>query len=127
LLLLPEPVIALVEEGSLSMGHARALIGVEGATELARTAVDKQLSVREVERLVRRQSQEPRAPRKARAERASAEDADIAAVQAHLEEFLGLPVKINADADPRTGAVTIRYRTLDQLDLICQRLTGGAI
>ena len=45
----------------------------------------------------------------------------------HLEEFLGLPVRINTDADPRSGAVTIRYRTLDQLDLICQRLTGGGI
>ena len=42
-------------------------------------------------------------------------------------EFLGLSVRINTDADPRSGAVTIRYRTLDQLDLICQRLTGGGI
>jgi ParB family chromosome partitioning protein len=53
--------------------------------------------------------------------------ADIQAMQAHLEEFLGLSVKINVDADPRSGAVTIRYRTLDQLDLICQRLTGEGI
>ena len=56
-----------------------------------------------------------------------AKDADIVAVQNHLEEFLGLPVRIAADTDPRSGAVTIRYRTLDQLDLICQRLTGGGI
>ena len=48
-------------------------------------------------------------------------------MQNHLEEFLGLPVRIAADTDPRSGAVTIRYRTLDQLDLICQRLTGGGI
>jgi len=52
---------------------------------------------------------------------------DIAAVQNHLEEFLGLSVKIATDTDPRSGAVTIRYRTLDQLDLICQRLTGASI
>jgi ParB family chromosome partitioning protein len=38
-----------------------------------------------------------------------------------------LPVRIKADSDPRSGAVTIRYTTLDQLDLICQRLTGGPI
>jgi ParB family chromosome partitioning protein len=38
-----------------------------------------------------------------------------------------MSVKIGADTDPRSGAVTIRYRTLDQLDLICQRLTGGGI
>jgi ParB family chromosome partitioning protein len=128
LLALPEPVIALVEEGRLSMGHARALIGAEGAEALAETAVAKQLSVRDVEKLVRRQSRtEASVPRRARAERNSADDADIAAVQGHLEEFLGLPVKISADTDPRSGAVTIRYRTLDQLDLICQRLTGGGI
>jgi ParB family chromosome partitioning protein len=36
-------------------------------------------------------------------------------------------VRIKTDDDPRSGAVTIRYRTLDQLDLVCQRLTGGDI
>jgi len=126
LLGLPESVIALVEGGKLSMGHARALVGVENAAELAQQVVAKQLSVREVERLTRRKDT-PSAPRRARSERDNANSADIAAVQAHLEEFLGLSVRINADADPRSGAVTIRYRTLDQLDLICQRLTGGGI
>jgi len=61
------------------------------------------------------------------AARDSAKDADIVAVQNQLEEVLGLPVRIAADTDPRSGAVTIRYRTLDQLDLICQRLSGGGI
>jgi ParB family chromosome partitioning protein len=125
LLTLPEGVIALVEDGRLSMGHARALVGAEEAQVLADAAVARQLSVREVERLVRRRSGAP--PRRARSERSSEDAADIVAVQAHLEEFLGLSVRINADADPRSGAVTIRYRTLDQLDLICQRLTGGGI
>mgnify|MGYP006268206587 CR=1 FL=1 len=126
LLALPDSVIALVEAGKLSMGHARALIGIENAAELAGQAVSRQLSVREVERLARRKDA-PTTQRRARNERESATSADIAAVQAHLEEFLGLSVRINADADPRSGAVTIRYRTLDQLDLICQRLTGGGI
>lgn len=125
LLALPESVIALVEDGSLSMGHARALIGSEQAEALAQAVIEKGLSVREVEKLVRQGAGRPR--RTARAERLSQDNADIAAVQGHLEEFLGLPVKIAADADPRSGAVTIRYRTLDQLDLICQRLTGGSI
>jgi len=126
LLVLPEPVIALVEDGSLSMGHARALIGVEGAAAAAETAVAKGLSVREVERLVR-QSRGDRAPRRARAVRDDRDNADISAVQGHLEDFLGLPVRIKADDDPRSGTVMIRYSTLDQLDLICQRLTGGSI
>lgn len=127
LLSLPEPVIVLVETGRLSMGHARALIGAEDAAALADAAVARQMSVREVEQLVRRRSRETAPPRRARSERQSGDAADIAAVQSHLEEFLGLSVKIQVDADPRSGAVTIRYRTLDQLDLICQRLTGGGI
>ena len=126
LLSLPEPVIELVEEGKLSMGHARALIGAEGALELAAKAVATHMSVRELERLVRRGTA-PAAPRRARGARDPEATADITAVQSHLEEFLGLSVRINTDADPRSGAVTIRYRTLDQLDLICQRLTGGGI
>lgn len=127
LLGLPDSVLALVEDGSLSMGHARALVGAEEAETLARNAVARQLSVREVERLVRAASREAPNRRRARAERGSADEADIAAVQSHLEEFLGLSVKIAADTDPRSGTVTIRYGTLDQLDLVCQRLTGGGI
>ncbi|MGH6786013.1 MAG: ParB/RepB/Spo0J family partition protein [Novosphingobium sp.] len=127
LLALPAPVTELVEEGKLSMGHARALVGCEDAFELATQAVARQLSVREVERLVRRKTAGSAAPRRARTERNLGDAADIAAVQGHLEEFLGLSVRINTDADPRSGSVTIRYRTLDQLDLICQRLTGGGI
>ena len=109
------------------MGHARALIGCDDAEEIAEAAIAKQMSVREVEKQVRKKQRGDAAPRRARTARNSTDDADIAAVQSHLEEFLGLPVKINADADPKSGAVTIRYTTLDQLDLICQRLTGGSI
>lgn len=129
LLGLPGAVLDLVEAGKLSMGHARALIGQEDAAKLAHRAVNDNLSVREIETLVRKlakqisgdgstTSQHPKKP---------AGNADIEAVQSHLEEFLGLPVLIKADADPRSGQVTIRYKTLDQLDLICQRLTGGEI
>ncbi|UIP07320.1 ParB/RepB/Spo0J family partition protein [Erythrobacter sp. SDW2] len=127
LLVLPEDVIRLVEQGALSMGHARALIGYDEAGALAREAVAQKLSVREVEKRVRKGSAPAKPGTTVRSSRDPMKDADIAAVQGHLEEFLGLPVKIKADADPRSGAVTIRYRTLDQLDLICQRLTGGDI
>ena len=129
LLSLPEPVIALVESGSLSMGHARALIGSDEALALAESAVAKHWSVREIEQQVRRKSRDGvvAAPRRARSDRQSAETADILAMQNHLEEFLGLSIKIAVDADPSSGAVTIRYRSLDQLDLICSRLTGEGI
>ena len=127
LLALPDDVIGMVEKGDLSMGHARALIGCDDAAEIAGTAVARQMSVRDVEKLVRKKARGETAPRRARTARSASDDADIAAVQSQLEECLGLPVKINADADPKSGTVTIKYGTLDQLDLICQRLTGGSI
>ena len=127
LLTLPQAVLDHLEAGRLDMGHARALIGRDDAEALAQRAVDHRLSVREVEKLARRPASETPARRQARASRDPAGDADIVAVQNHLEEFLGLSVRIAPDTDPRSGAVTIRYRTLDQLDLSCQRLTGGGI
>jgi len=131
LLALPGAVMDLVEQGKLSMGHARALIGAADAEDLAQVAVSKQLSVRGVEQLVRKRTRDAgtgNGQRRARRdERQSADAADISAVETHLEEFLGLSVKIVTDVDPKSGSVTIRYRTLDQLDLICQRLTGGGI
>lgn len=130
LLNLPSQVLDMVEEGDLSMGHARALIGHEDAAKLAKAAVRDKLSVREVELLAKAGATSGSTPptgKIANVPRDPAKDADIAAVQAHLEEFLGLTVRIKTDADPRSGAVTIKYRTLDQLDLVCQRLTGGDI
>lgn len=129
LLALPTAVLDLVETGKLSMGHARALIGRDNAADLAKTAVNDNLSVREMEKLVRKLTKgaSGQGGDTAPATSNPAGNADIEAVQNHLEEFLGLTVRIKADADPRSGQVTIRYKTLDQLDLVCQRLTGGEI
>lgn len=129
LLGLPEKVLDLVEGGKLSMGHARALIGYDDAAALAKRAVNDNLSVREIEKLVRQLSAKVKGAGEdassGKNEATSQDNADIAAVQSHLEDFLGLSVRIKADSDPRSGAITIQYKTLDQLDLICQRLTGG--
>ena len=125
LLALPDDVLAFVAQGILSMGHAKPLIGNENAVEIARKAVNDNLSVREVERLARGATAKRQSKPKATAVIDPADNADIAAVQNHLEEFLGLPVKIRTEGAPGNGTVTIGYRTLDQLDLICQRLTGG--
>ncbi|EAQ28512.1 chromosome partitioning protein [Erythrobacter sp. NAP1] len=129
LLGLPEDVLDLVENGRLSMGHARALIGQDDAANLAAKAVNDNLSVREIEKLVRTVSKGVKAgAASAKAHpKAEHENADIVAVQRHLEEFLGLTVRIKADADPKSGAITIKYGSLDQLDMLCQRLTGGDI
>ncbi len=128
LLNLPEAVLDLVEGGQLSMGHARALIGHDDAADLAKRAVNDNLSVRQVEKLARKALKtEEKSKRSVTFAPEPGHNADIEAVQNHLEEFLGLPVLIKSDADPRTGSITIRYSTLDQLDLVCQRLTGGDI
>jgi ParB family chromosome partitioning protein len=111
------------------MGHARALVGHDNAAALAGQAVKDSLSVREIEKLVRKTSKaisgEGHDQPSAQPLSTTGEEADIAAVQRHLEEFLGLKVRIKADVDPRSGEITIKYGSLDQLDLVCQRLTGG--
>lgn len=131
LLSLPSGVLAHLEEGRLDMGHARALIGRENAEELANTAVSQKLTVRQVEKLARGGKAAKKRGKSGSgtpsAQAGGEKNPDIVAVEQHLEEFLGLPVVISPDEDPRTGSIAITFRTLDQLDLICQRLTGGSI
>src|SRR5690606_31746481 len=83
LLTLPEPVLDHLEAGRLDMGHARALVGRDDAEALAQRAVEQKLSVREVEKLARRG--EGKGRRQAREARDPSKDADIVAVQNHLE------------------------------------------
>lgn len=128
LLALPDSVLDHLEAGRLDMGHGRALIGLENAADLAQQAVARGLSVREVEKLARKsKSGESTTARRRPSVKDVTRDADIAAVENHLQDLLGLPVRIATDADPRSGSVTVKFRDLDQLDLICQRLTGGGI
>ncbi len=129
LLALPAKVLKALAEEKLSMGHARALIGFDGAEALAKKAIAKGMSVRDVERAVRRERDGPQTETAASKEYkgATAPDSDIRTVERHLEEFLGLKVRIAADPDPKSGTLSIRYTTLDQLDTLCQRLTGGEI
>jgi ParB family chromosome partitioning protein len=126
LLQLPRGVQAMVEAGALDMGHARALIGSENAEEHARLVIEKGLSVRQVEQLMRKPARTGGGRKPAEGHSTQTDD-DIAVIQAQLEEFLGLPVRIRVERDPSKGSVTINYRTLDQLDLLCQRLTGGGL
>lgn len=120
LLDLPQPVRALVVDGSIEMGHARALIGVPDAERVARVVAEKGLSVRETEKLAR--DSKPAARKKS----GSAErDADIEALERHLGDVLGLNIRISHS--PKGGSVNIAYSTLDQLDMLCQRLTGERI
>lgn len=123
LLELPAQVQSQVVDGSLSMGHARALLGSPDVESLADQVVSRGLSVRETEKLAR--DAKPGRSRSGKASEARIPDADIAALERQLADLLGLQVKV---AHTETGGtLTLSYSTLDQLDMVCQRLTGGAI
>ncbi len=126
LLDLPAAVQAMVGDGSLTMGHARALIGAPDAEAIARKVVKDGLSVRAVEALARAGKG---GGRKAPMEYKSLDggrDPDIVAVERHLSELLGIGVAIQY-AGGGKGALTLKFASLDQLDMICQRLSGESI
>ena len=123
LLDLPQSVRQRVVEGALTMGHARALIGAPDPEKLAKIVVERDLSVRETEKLAR--DAKPRAAGKGGERSGGTANADIVALERQLGDVLGLNVKINFGE--KGGALTLAYSTLDQLDMICQRLTGEKI
>ena len=124
LLDLPTLLRDLVIEGKLQMGHARALLGSDDAVRLAAVVIKKGLSVRATEALVRKnKAGNGKAARAAPAPKIDSADADIRAVETHLGDLLGLKVRIKQQKRG-AGAVTFEYGSLDQLDMLCQRLTG---
>ena len=125
LLELPDSVKSLVVDEKLSMGHARALINAPNAHELAPLIVKQGLSVREVERLVRKALAGDKPLSGKKQALMSETDADIQALETHLGDLLGLKVGIQSNG--QGGTMSIEYANLDQLDLICQRLTGEHI
>jgi len=118
LLTLPPEVQDWVREGRLSAGHARALITSADPTGLARQVMARGLSVRETERLAKAPPQKPGQEARPR----SAKDADTRALEQDLSATLGLTVAIDHASDG-SGRVTVRYRTLEELDSLCRRLS----
>ncbi|HXG98924.1 MAG TPA: ParB/RepB/Spo0J family partition protein [Sphingomicrobium sp.] len=122
LLELPEQVREMLLRGDISMGHARAIATVSDPVAFARRIISEDLSVRQVEQIVRdakpaRSSNAGSSPR--------AVDADLAALERQLGDLLGLRVKVAHGKSG--GTVALHYSSLDQLDLICQRLSGEPI
>ena len=126
LLGLPEAVRLMLLRGDISMGHARAVTTAEEPEELAREIAEKGLSVRQAEALAKRVR--PGAGRDfagAVERRARAPDADLAALERQLGDMLGLKVQVKHSG--KGGTVSLNYSSLDQLDMICQRLSGEPI
>lgn len=124
LLDLPPAIRDLVIEDKLSMGHARALLSSDDAVRLAMVVIKQGLSVRATEALVRKASKPETAKAAPRISADNPASADIRAVETHLGDLLGLKVKISQKGATGAGSVTFEYASLDQLDMLCQRLTG---
>ena len=114
LLTLPEDIISMLEEGSLTSGQARPLIGLINASEIAEEIVAKNYSARKVEYLVK--------SKKDNKFKHKNQDADILKVQARIERILGLKVNI-VNKKNNSGKVTIEYKNLEQFDLVSDLLT----
>jgi len=112
LLTLPEDIIGLIEEGKLTAGQARPLIGMPNASEVAENIVKKKVAAREVESLARRES---------RKNTKKIEDPNIVFVRNELESKLGLNVEI-VNKKNNSGKIVIKYKSLDQFDLISRLL-----
>ena len=121
LLDLPKFVRQSLLRGDISMGHARAVATAGDPEALVRTIVAKGWSVRQAEDAARAE----KSPKTAVRKQESTPDADIAALERQLSDMLGLKVQVVHNADG--GTVRISYSSLDQLDLVCQRLSGETI
>ncbi|MDP9423044.1 MAG: ParB/RepB/Spo0J family partition protein [Pseudomonadota bacterium] len=127
LLELPEPVRLMLLRGDISMGHARAIATAPDPENLARQIVDGDLSVRQAEHLAKKERPGPGSDIGRASARTArrAVDADLEALERQLSDLLGIRVKVTHGKTG--GQVALHYSTLDQLDLICQRLSGEPI
>ena len=113
LLTLPDDVVGLLEEGKLTAGQARPLIGMPNASEIAENIVKKKVAAREVEAMAKQTKTKISA---------KIEDPNIVFVRNELESRLGLNVEI-MNKKNNSGKVVIKYKTLDQFELISKLLT----
>ena len=126
LLVLPEAVLAMIGDGSLSAGHARALLGVDNLEAVAKKVVEKGLNVRQTEALVRAL----KAPKSSGGEKGKSQDldaddekdADTLALEKNISDCLGLRVSIDHKGE-NGGQLRIAYKSLEQLDEVCRRLS----
>jgi ParB family chromosome partitioning protein len=128
LLALPDEIKDMLDKGQLTMGHARALIGIPNAVEIARDIVRKGMNVRQAEQASRtaQGSEKRSAPRSSSGTTYKApinKDPDILALEATLSDNLGLKVSINDRG--QSGELVIAYDSLSQLDEILKRLGDG--
>ena len=113
LLSLPQDIIGLIEEGKLTAGQARPLIGMPNASEVAENIVKRKVAAREVENLAK--------SKKAKKNANKIDDPNIAFVRNEIESKLGLNVEI-VNKKNNSGKITIKYKSLEQFELVSKKL-----
>ena len=114
LLELEEEIQNFLIEGKITMGHARALIGVPNAIDIAKEIIEKKLSVRQVEKNT--------TSYKKKKNKKNTKDPNIIDLEKELSEKIGLKTSIHFNEEGSSGSLTLYYSDLDQLDLIMKRL-----
>ncbi len=122
LLALPDPVKGMVQDGSLTAGHARALLTAPDPVALARDVVKRGLNVRQTEDLMRGDQPKPRKSSPGSAPAPVIKDVNLLTLEEEISARIGLKVAI--DPHGQRGTITIHYQTLDQLDDVLHRLGG---
>lgn len=122
LLQLPEEVQTYIREGTLTAGHARALITTANPAELARMIIAKGMTVRQAEDLAKKQAMAVGTPGRPQPHRFE-KDADTRALEADLSANLRMTVKIAHEPGGGAGVLSIRYNSLEDLDLLCRGLS----
>mgnify|MGYP001275080749 CR=1 FL=1 len=111
LLTLPDEIKSYLVEGKLSVGHARAIINSEYSKEIARDIIKKDLSVREVEKILNKNNKFNN----------NSKPHEYLDIENELSSKIGLKTKVNFDKKKKNGSLTIKFKNLDQLDFIIKR------
>ena len=125
LLNLPDAVLALLRNGQLSSGHARALIPAQDPEKLAQQVIKGGLSVRATEALVKSEQAGTTNKAQSQGNTSSEKDADTKALEGDLAANLGMKVSLSHKPGQENGQLSIQYKSLDELDELC-RLLGGS-
>ncbi|MEM7291056.1 MAG: ParB/RepB/Spo0J family partition protein [Pseudomonadota bacterium] len=123
LLTLPAGVQAFLRDGSLSAGHARALVTSDDPLSLAKKVIKEGLSVRQIENLAKTKRYEEKS--KTERPQSAEKDADTKVLEGDLSASLGMKVSLNHKPGQDSGNVTISYDNFEQLDELCRRLTSN--
>ena len=122
LLQLPDEVLGYIREGKLTAGHARALITTANPADLARMIIARGMTVRQTEELAKKQGAAIGKPGRSH-RRSGGKDADTRALEADLSANLRMAVQIAHEPGGESGVLSIRYNTLEDLDLLCRGLS----